>query len=261
MKIQYMSDLHLEFADMPVPEVLGDVLVLAGDIHVGTNAIPWIEQCAMKFDHVIYLLGNHEYYGQKFWKLPGEIQDSLDGNSAYVNGSEEKSIKIFDAITNVHLLDNASIKIEDVHFHGSTLWSDAHPMTQFQINDFTRIKYKYANGYGKFSAEECTLLHLAAKKWLHDAILPGEKNVVLTHFAPSFQMINQMRYTDGDLNTYWATEIIEEFAGNDIKVWISGHTHSAYDKVIAGIHSVSNCRGYIPHEPVDNFNPVAIVEV
>jgi predicted phosphodiesterase len=251
MKLQYMSDIHLEFADMPVPERLGDILILCGDIHIGTNAIPWIEQCAMKFDHVIYLLGNHEYYGQKFWKLPGQIQSSLDGKAG-----------LFDALKNVYLLDNASIKIEDVNFHGSTLWSDAHPMTQFQINDFTRITYKYPNdGYGKFCAEECKALHFKAKAWLHDSIVPGEKNVVLTHFAPSFQMINQQRYMDSTLNSYWATEVLGEFDSKDINVWISGHTHAAYDKVINGIHSVSNCRGYVPYEPVENFNPIAMLEV
>ena len=81
MKVQYMSDLHLEFADMPIPDVAGDVLVLAGDIHVGANAIPWIEQCAHVFKDVIYVLGNHEYYGQKMWKLPDAIQASLAGYS------------------------------------------------------------------------------------------------------------------------------------------------------------------------------------
>jgi predicted phosphodiesterase len=264
MKIQYMSDIHLEFGDMPVPEVLGDVLVLAGDIHVGVNAIPWIEQCAQKFDHVIYLLGNHEYYGQKFWKLPGNIQSGLEGNSAYVNGSEEKRLKIFDEIKNVYLLDNASVKIEDVYFHGSTLWSNVNPMCEYHINDFRKITFKYPEGYGKFSANECKAKHFQAKWWLHDNIMPGEKNVVLTHFAPSFQMINQARYKDDMLNSYYATEILGEFYedhGEDIKVWVSGHTHSAYDKVIDGIHSVSNCRGYVGYESVDNFNPIAMVEV
>ena len=264
MKIQYMSDIHLEFGNMPVPEVLGDVLVLAGDIHIGTNAIPWIEQCAEKFDHVIYIMGNHEYYGQKFWKLVSQVRNSLAGYSMddiKFKDDLSKVQKIFDPITNVYVLDNDSIKIEDVYFHGSILWSKANPFTELYINDFKKITYKYPGGYGKFSAAECALKFFENKMWLEKAIVPGEKNVVITHFAPSFEMINMFRYKDDMMNSYYATEILQDFDPYDINLWISGHTHSVYDKVISGIHSVSNCRGYKGHEIVEGFNPIAMVEV
>ena len=264
-----MSDIHLEFGNMPVPEVLGDVLVLAGDIHIGVNAIPWIEQCAQKFDHVIYILGNHEYYGQKFWKLPDLIRGSLSGYSMddlkFPDAiTKPKLTKIFDPLTNVYFLDNTSVKIEDVYFHGSTLWSNVNPLAQFHLNDFKKITYKYPNGYGKFSAEECKGLHFKSKFWLKDNIVKGEKNVVVTHFAPSFEMINMYRYKDDMLNSYYATEILGEFNeefGNDINLWISGHTHGAYDKIVDGIHTVSNCRGYVGYEVTEGFNPTAMVEV
>ena len=41
MKIRILSDLHLEFQDWTPPESDADVVVLAGDIHVGTRGIDW----------------------------------------------------------------------------------------------------------------------------------------------------------------------------------------------------------------------------
>ena len=260
MKIQYMSDLHLEFADMPVPHVMGDVLVLAGDIHLGVNAVAWIEQCAQKFDHVIYILGNHEYYGNKTWKLPDQVRNSIAGYSGGDDSSEFN--KTFDALKNVYFLENETVKIDDVYFHGTTMWMNGHPSLEYRMNDFVKIKHKYpTGGYGKFSAAECALKFFENKMWLEKAIVPGEKNVVITHFAPSFEMINMFRYKDDMMNSYYATEILQDFDPYDINLWISGHTHSVYDKVISGIHSVSNCRGYKGHEIVEGFNPIAMVEV
>lgn len=259
MKIQYMSDLHLEFGEMPVPPVLGDVLVLAGDIHVGVDAMPWIEQCAQKFEHVIYLLGNHEYYGQKMWKLPDAIRSSLAGYSV---DKSYKLEKLFDPITNVHFLDNNVVKIGDVHFIGSTLWSSPDPELQYIMSDFSKIKCMYGdNQYGKFSTDKATELFKENVQFLQDNIMPGEKNVVITHHAPSTQMINTERYGENSTNTGYATDILGFFEPEDIKLWISGHTHGAYSKVIEGIHSVSNCRGYVNYEEVEGFNPEAMVEV
>lgn len=263
MKIlQYMSDLHLEFASMPVPSPQADVLVLAGDIHTGVNAIAWIEQCSHVFKHVIYVLGNHEYYGQKTWKLPTLIQNSLSG---YAMDDMYKLQKLFDPIINVYLLDNSSVILDGVHFHGSTLWSMAQPELMYKMNDFSKITHKYAgNRYGRFSPEAAQVLHMKAKNWLHKAIVPGEKNVVITHFAPTYEMISSRYKNESDsdvVNTGYATEIIHEFNPTDIPVWISGHTHGVVDKVVAGIHTVSNCRGYVPYEANPYFNPNAMVEI
>ena len=72
MKIQYASDLHLEFdqntdwlSENPL-EVTGDVLVLAGDITIfGDEALethPFFEWCAQNYRETLLVPGNHEYY-------------------------------------------------------------------------------------------------------------------------------------------------------------------------------------------------------
>ncbi len=62
MKLHILSDLHTEFSDFEAPETDADVVVLAGDIGVGTGGIEW---AAGQFPDVpvVYVPGNHEFYG------------------------------------------------------------------------------------------------------------------------------------------------------------------------------------------------------
>ena len=60
MKIHILSDLHLEFQDMPIPDVNADITIIAGDIHLGMKGLRWLRQIKRP---VIYILGNHEFYG------------------------------------------------------------------------------------------------------------------------------------------------------------------------------------------------------
>jgi predicted phosphodiesterase len=61
MKIQIISDLHQEFGSMDLSFEGADVVVLAGDINLGTKGIEWIKSTITDIP-VIYVLGNHEYY-------------------------------------------------------------------------------------------------------------------------------------------------------------------------------------------------------
>ena len=72
MKIQYASDLHLEFKqnskyliDNPLKDT-GDILILAGDIHViGKDEFmqePFWDWASKNYKQVIVAYGNHEFY-------------------------------------------------------------------------------------------------------------------------------------------------------------------------------------------------------
>ena len=73
MKIQYASDLHLEFAENKSfiehggLEPVGDVLVLAGDVsYLGDRKMwkrPFWDWCAEHFKETFVVPGNHEFYG------------------------------------------------------------------------------------------------------------------------------------------------------------------------------------------------------
>ena len=76
MKIRIYSDLHLEFGRYAsyLNERHGeDLVILAGDIHVGVDGVIWAKHT---FPHVpvVYVMGNHEYYGENFDKLVEECK-------------------------------------------------------------------------------------------------------------------------------------------------------------------------------------------
>ncbi|MGS0724648.1 hypothetical protein [Shewanella sp. 0m-8] len=84
------------------------MVVLADDLHVGTQGVKW----ALTYfkQPVIYILGNHEYYCRASMKqLEGEF------------------IR-FTQSTNVHIL------IDGVNFIGATLWSDFNVYNKQDIN-------------------------------------------------------------------------------------------------------------------------------
>lgn len=73
MKIQILSDLHLEFG---VSSALNfdkaDIVILAGDTHLGIKGIEWVKKYIPN-KKVIYLLGNHEYYKGSYPKTLNKI--------------------------------------------------------------------------------------------------------------------------------------------------------------------------------------------
>jgi len=112
MRLHILSDLHIEFGKFDLPEIDADVLILAGDIHTKRNGIKWILEHAPKGVPTLYVMGNHEFYGEKH---PGLIQ----------------KIRAEAIGSNVHILENESITIDGYYFFGCTLWTD---LEQIQRN-------------------------------------------------------------------------------------------------------------------------------
>ena len=114
MKIQYASDLHLEFADNwrflkenPL-QVTGDILVLAGDIgYLGDENYskhPFWDWASENYQQVIACMGNHEFY--KYY----DIAKLNDGYCLEIR-------------PNVHSYYNAVVHIGDIDLFITTLWS------------------------------------------------------------------------------------------------------------------------------------------
>lgn len=69
MNSLHLTDTHLEYylrlKDFysVVPKKIADIVFLTGDIAGGTYALPFIEHLLNLGYKVIYVLGNHEFYG------------------------------------------------------------------------------------------------------------------------------------------------------------------------------------------------------
>ena len=237
MKIQYMSDLHLEFGAMPVPERLGDVLVLAGDIHVGTKAAPFINMCAEIFEEVLYLYGNHEFYNNDISTVQKQLPRLVNNN--------------------VTIMDNRSIIINGVNFIGSTLWANMESGAFLSMNDSWLID----NNGNRLTLHDVHQMFHENLEFIHSHLIDDMNNVVITHHAPSMDMINLSRYGEGVINTGYATDVISQFSPAKVVLWISGHTHGCKDIAINGIRCVSNCRGYSGQGEVAGFDPNKVIEV
>jgi hypothetical protein len=73
----------VEFAPFTPPEAGSDAVVLAGDIHTGHNGLKWALN-TFPDRPVIYVLGNHEFYGQKLQKLIWELREMAGGTNIHL---------------------------------------------------------------------------------------------------------------------------------------------------------------------------------
>ena len=248
MKVQILSDLHLEFADFEIPETDADVIVLAGDIHVGTRAVEWIQDQTNK--PVIYILGNHEYYHQAFPKLQETVRDLCEG-------------------TNIHFLENDEVIIDGVRFLGATLWSDFNLFGKQEksmlearatMNDFRMIRPE--DERRKFiKAEDFLEAHNKSMQFLEQALKTSDlPTVVMSHNAPSNRS-SEARYKDSALAPAFASNLESFIEQHQPKLWIHGHMHNSSDYMIAETRVICNPRGYEGHELNESFKTDLVVEI
>ena len=108
MRIQVLSDLHLEFGGSGVPRLApgAEVVVMAGDFAPAKRRSARLAARAWKdAAHILYVPGNHEYYG-----------------SQIANAQHMLALDCADC--GVTLLDTAAVTIGHVRFIGATLWTD-----------------------------------------------------------------------------------------------------------------------------------------
>lgn len=252
MRLNVLSDLHLSVAGLERPRNDADVVVLAGDIARPRQAVDW----ALGFDKpVIYVPGNHEFYGA-----------SLDGVAA--------ELKALCAGTQVHLLDDGETVIDGVRFLGSTLWTDfllfgadgraaAVEAARRFMRDFSRIRLDDTGGAG-FTPDECAARFARHADWLARRLeTPHEgPTVVVTHHAPSPRSIHP-RFAGSLLNACFVSDAEHLFGAARACAWIHGHTHDSFDYRLDGTRVVCNPRGYAKDGVDENasFDPDFMIDV
>ncbi|MEO8172544.1 MAG: metallophosphoesterase [Sediminibacterium sp.] len=134
MRIQFCSDLHLEFEENKrfirenplIPS--GEILVLGGDICLFKTMDrhrDFFRYLSEHFEAIYWIPGNHEYY-----------------YAGYTDRWNSFCESIFD---NVFLLNNKTVVYNNTRLIFATLWSHINPRKRWEmeskVNDFRLIEY------------------------------------------------------------------------------------------------------------------------
>ncbi|HEX4843619.1 MAG TPA: metallophosphoesterase [Limnobacter sp.] len=240
MKIALYSDLHLETLRsfpaldcVPTPPPDADLVILAGDIHQGTQGIEALAALGGK-DH-IYVSGNHEYYHHDI-----DILDQQMGELAAKHG--------------LNFLQRSCVEIRGVRFLGCTLWTDYNIQPGWRFGAELVAKaflpdYKLIRQHGKpFTPTMGIDLHAQNVDWLEAELAkPFEgKTVVVTHHAPHPQSIHP-RFNLSPINAAFVSDLAHLMGKAD--VWVHGHMHDSFDYTVhqngGSTRVLVNPRGYV----------------
>jgi Icc-related predicted phosphoesterase len=248
MKLQILSDLHIEFAPHDFHRTDADIVILAGDIHLGQGGFKWaLENITDK--KVIYVLGNHEFYREATPQLISKLKQLSKG-------------------THIYVLENEAVSINGVRFLGCTLWTDfqlygdidvAIAAAQLKMNDFQRIRV--SPQYHKIKPSHTVVWHKNSRRWIEQEIesCRDEKVIIVSHHAPSIRSIPE-KYRSDPLVAAFASNMDDFIEWTDAKLWVHGHIHESFDYVIGKTRVVCNPFGYVD-EPNDGFNPTLTLEI
>ena len=246
-RLLILSDLHLEFAAFQPPDAdLYDIVVLAGDIAVGVQAVHWARRpSTFAGKPVVLVPGNHEFYNSERTRMLRQLREAA-------------------VDTNVHLLDRDEVILHGIRFLGATLWTDfeldvdqgtdvAQAMRDAMrgLNDFggaIRERRADSTSTHRFSPLDAAREHVISRAWLHERLQAPvgasvSATVVVTHHSPSPLSMDPM-YEGSDLNPCYYSDL-PATCFQTAALWIHGHSHSSSDYRHHGTRVLANPRGYV----------------
>lgn len=238
MKIDIISDIHLTcFEDQGanwiatwIPQ--GEVLILAGDVgefHWWLNHLLHVRELCAKYQQVLFVAGNHEYYG------------------ATLNEGDARFREIAERIENFHFLERDVVEIGGKTFAGCTLWfpwNQDNPRYANLLSDFRLIRGFTPAVYDRNLDSQAFLKGLK------------EIDVVITHHLPSRHSIHET-YAKDPTNRFFLCEVGPILQHLRPEVAIHGHTHVACDYQLGRTRVICNPMGY-PRENDGPYVPVTI---
>ena len=253
-KVYLVSDLHVEFmlrgrtnvdiftheeilSEVVTPDCEG-ILIVAGDLGVGIEMVRRaLYVLSTWFYQVIYVPGNHEYYGGSIKLVDIELKKIKLAN-VFIATNKGKYTKI----------------IDDTLFIARPLWANIPSHAEVTVgnvmNDFKYIQ--------ELTIDTCNkLYHKQANEIVDKVIdrhLPTRK-IVVTHFGPAEETIHPIygNFKENLINHYFNGNlgpVIKDFKDT---TWVFGHTHSSVDVTIGTTRCVSNPYGYYRREVNPEF--------
>lgn len=271
LRLQIVSDTHIEFIQgnewnwddigILVPE--GNALALLGDIGVCTSPREksqlesFLSWCCERFEHVLYLAGNHEFYN--LHKDSSKIE--VDAVIGYLSSLEN-------LLPNYHFLHNTKIELNGVTILGTTLWTSipngiAADIVGDSLNDY---HISYHDGR-QLMTSDTNAWHNEAVAFL-DAELSGAAGpvVVLTHHTPSMIGTSEPKYERAKglakcVNHGFSSDLlplIDKYS--NLRVWCYGHTHYNNQQMRGSTLLASNQRGY-SHDISEKYRQNYVITV
>lgn len=253
MRLHILSDPHINVSPLATPQTDADVVILAGDIARPQEAIAWATTFAQP---VIYVAGNHEFYG-----------GSLNGTM--------RELKRLTENTSIQILDCDETEIGGVRFLGATLWSDfklfgvgeqcewAMAQALVFVRDFSRIDTDEVGGQ-PFSPTDAIDLFERHSAWLQAKLAEpfAGPTVVITHHAPSPKSLHP-RFATAPLSACFVSDLEYLMGKERVVLWVHGHTHDSFDYTVKGTRVLCNPRGYAREGKNENaaFDPKLTADI
>lgn len=240
---RYYSDLHGHLPDFKRDTDKEEICIIAGDLaefaNKGVSLSKLLEGMCERFKEVIFVPGNHEYYGTSILQLVPKVKK----NTSHLD--------------NITILQNGeSIERDGVTIIGATMWSDVTDIQyewNTRMNDARYIRHGTGSEPWKrrLRANDTIILHMRHVRNINKALQKTEGPcIVITHHAPSTKSIDP-RFEGDVLNPAYATDIKLDKWPN---YWIHGHIHRYADYIHNGCNVLCNPGGY--HFEYTDFKPL-----
>lgn len=249
MKINLISDLHLDFYDVKkacnilnetIIDIDCDLHIIAGDLtsisHKNTSKIIKYLDNNVK-SKVLYVFGNHELYHSKPMDAFNKVRD-MD-------------------LDHISLIENTCVEVDNTLIYGGTMWFNESVESIENTKIYPQIYALNDFNYINVTKDYYTLQN---KTFFNN--INANVDIVISHHIPIKRML---RYTDAedeyDMNKfYWCKEAQQylNIETHKIKLWACGHTHDCADILYNDTRIVNNPYGY-PFE--NNYMGSKIIEI
>lgn len=295
MKIDYISDVHLDFwvkEKNPLndkiqkqietfcfmtnikKETAGDVLIIAGDLgHYYAQDTTFLIYLKEIYKHIILVNGNHDMYlvskGQQEKYLYNSMNRILE-------------MKRFCNENDIHYLDGNVVVIDGYKFAGCGMsWDDSYfqkikgykpsrneltelfnntmndPKLIYGGSDNIRIPTAYGGSYFKSSFNPFDFFEKENSK-LKNINDFDDIDVMVSHYSPIAPPTMKMKYAMDPISTFYYFDGKSDVERISPKYWIFGHTHDKYNFEYKQTTFLCNPIGY-PGE--NNYTVVESFEI
>lgn len=273
MKIDYISDIHLDFICTKAngnlkkltrtfqkltdyleitKETAGEVLLIPGDLgHYHYQNIEFLKHLKTFYKHICLVPGNHDLY---------LVSNQQAKQFKYNSFNRLTTMKDFcNSVNGLHYLDGNTIEINGITIGGIGMFWDSTYFERLKgykpsnhelnvlyhenMNDVNYIntsgsyKLKTFNPFEYFNSQYTKLQNIKSA------------DIMISHYSPMIPTNINPKYIDEITNTFYYFDGLKDIERITPKYWFFGHVHDKYDFIHKKTQIMSNPLGY----PGENF--------